>query len=328
MKTGNKGFIILLVLSVLWVAGASYWYACKIRNNCAQSPSSISEKASNYKSEVKSDLPERMEMTAKREVSARVEPLYPGFHVEDGRGLNISSDYNLRFLINSDSLIVPKELNESLEELADYLNRNQGIKMVITGYYRKDENSPALAFKRSRAFKELMNEKFKVDSFQLQSSFEECINCKIDEEEGSVYDALEYAFVGSPIPENSSAWKDLAGELKSSRAVYFRLNSILMNSDPELHQFFTDLKNYTDYDSVSRVIIRGYSDSTGPEYYNQLLSLKRAEDVAEYLKRNYNFDESKFEVKGMGESNPIGDNTTEAGRAKNRRVNVYLKTNP
>ncbi|PKL17294.1 MAG: OmpA family protein [Spirochaetae bacterium HGW-Spirochaetae-5] len=73
------------------------------------------------------------------------------------------------------------------------------------------------------------------------------------------------------------------------------------------------------------IIVEGHTDSRGEKSYNQSLSEKRAMRVSDYLKSKSGHD--KFSYKGYGQSNPLGDNSTEQGRAKNRRVEIIIKTN-
>ncbi len=70
-----------------------------------------------------------------------------------------------------------------------------------------------------------------------------------------------------------------------------------------------------------RTAVEGYTDSIGTEVYNQALSQRRAESVANYLIK-HDVSSSRLEAKGFGESNPIADNSTEDGRALNRRVEL------
>ena len=69
--------------------------------------------------------------------------------------------------------------------------------------------------------------------------------------------------------------------------------------------------------------IAGHTDSTGPDSYNQSLSERRANSVAAYL-RSRNVNSQRLITLGMGESRPIADNSTESGRAANRRVEITL----
>jgi OOP family OmpA-OmpF porin len=68
----------------------------------------------------------------------------------------------------------------------------------------------------------------------------------------------------------------------------------------------------------------GHTDSTGPESYNLGLSERRAESAAEYL-IGAGVDESRISTSGMGESEPIADNSTREGRARNRRVEIQTR---
>lgn len=70
--------------------------------------------------------------------------------------------------------------------------------------------------------------------------------------------------------------------------------------------------------------IVGYTDSTGPDAYNMKLSIRRAQAVADYLAR-VGVDRNNMTIEGRGETNPVADNGTEAGRAKNRRVEITTK---
>jgi len=72
-----------------------------------------------------------------------------------------------------------------------------------------------------------------------------------------------------------------------------------------------------------RVRIEGYTDSTGPEDYNQGLSERRANSVRQYLVE-HGIAEAQLTSAGFGESNPIATNDTREGRALNRRVELQV----
>ncbi|MFW2367969.1 MAG: OmpA family protein [Desulforhopalus sp.] len=69
-----------------------------------------------------------------------------------------------------------------------------------------------------------------------------------------------------------------------------------------------------------KVTVEGHTDSTGPEAYNQTLSEKRAQAVADYLVNNAGVNVGNLKVVGYGELKPAYSNDTKEGRAKNRRV--------
>jgi OOP family OmpA-OmpF porin len=70
--------------------------------------------------------------------------------------------------------------------------------------------------------------------------------------------------------------------------------------------------------------IVGHTDSTGPEAYNQGLSERRAEAAATYLVEQ-GVPASRITTSGMGESQPVADNSTREGRAMNRRVEIQTR---
>ena len=82
------------------------------------------------------------------------------------------------------------------------------------------------------------------------------------------------------------------------------------------------LKKYPD----QKVIVRGHTDSTGSESANRMVSEKRANKVREYLVAYQNLNPSLVSSEGVGPSQPVASNATEAGRALNRRVEIAVLT--
>ena len=74
--------------------------------------------------------------------------------------------------------------------------------------------------------------------------------------------------------------------------------------------------------SSARYTIVGHTDSTASNEYNQELSERRARAVASYL-ISKGVSSSQLSVLGLGETRPIASNSTEEGKAQNRRVEIY-----
>ncbi len=72
------------------------------------------------------------------------------------------------------------------------------------------------------------------------------------------------------------------------------------------------------------ILVTGHTDSTGPEAYNDGLSMRRAEAVVSYLKSIG--VEANLIAEGKGETDPAADNSTKEGRAENRRVVIDIDT--
>ena len=69
------------------------------------------------------------------------------------------------------------------------------------------------------------------------------------------------------------------------------------------------------------IVAVGHTDSVGTDAYNQKLSIRRAEAVKKHLV-SQGIDAKRIYVEGKGESQPVADNKTAEGRAKNRRVQI------
>ncbi len=71
------------------------------------------------------------------------------------------------------------------------------------------------------------------------------------------------------------------------------------------------------------IIAVGHTDSVGSDAYNQKLSVKRSEAVKAYLVSK-GIEKNRVYTEGKGEKQPVADNKTSAGRAKNRRVEIEV----
>ncbi|MWK59431.1 OmpA family protein, partial [Pseudomonas otitidis] len=75
--------------------------------------------------------------------------------------------------------------------------------------------------------------------------------------------------------------------------------------------------------SMVSVKVVGHTDSVGADGYNQRLSERRARSAADYL-ISQGVPSGKVTTEGFGESQPVADNGTDAGRAQNRRVEIHV----
>ncbi len=77
----------------------------------------------------------------------------------------------------------------------------------------------------------------------------------------------------------------------------------------------------------SELIIEGHTDSHGGDESNQALSQKRAESVQQYMINAMRIPTYRLIATGYGETRPVASNETEAGRARNRRIDIVIKPN-
>ncbi|MDX8393099.1 MAG: OmpA family protein [Mariprofundales bacterium] len=103
------------------------------------------------------------------------------------------------------------------------------------------------------------------------------------------------------------------------KGVYFETASAVLtaNSQTKLNDAVTTLKENPNL----RVEVAAHTDSRGRDSYNKHLSEQRAASVRQYLV-DHGVNANNVTAKGYGESDPVADNNTEDGRAKNRRVEL------
>ncbi|CAM3588044.1 OmpA family protein [Pontibacter korlensis] len=90
----------------------------------------------------------------------------------------------------------------------------------------------------------------------------------------------------------------------------------------EIAQLAETLKKYPD----TNILIEGHTDNTGTRQINQPLSERRAQSVANYL-ASMGVDRSRMTTTGYADDQPVADNSTEAGRRQNRRVEIAIYAN-
>ena len=90
----------------------------------------------------------------------------------------------------------------------------------------------------------------------------------------------------------------------------------------EIQKMAEVLKKYPD----TNVLVEGHTDASGSDAINNPLSQRRAQAVANYTV-SQGVDASRITTQGYGSSQPIADNTTEAGKQANRRVEIAIFAN-
>ncbi|WP_237704268.1 OmpA family protein [Idiomarina sp. A28L] len=84
------------------------------------------------------------------------------------------------------------------------------------------------------------------------------------------------------------------------------------------------LATFLDKYPETKVEIEGHTDNVGTRADNLRLSQQRAENAVDYLVREHGIDRDRLSATGYGESRPVADNSTEAGKQANRRINAVI----
>jgi outer membrane protein OmpA-like peptidoglycan-associated protein len=125
----------------------------------------------------------------------------------------------------------------------------------------------------------------------------------------------------SPPPAEIHAEKTERGLIFTLGAVLFATNA--SNLNPTAEESIHELSEYLKENPGRKVMVEGYTDSTGKSSYNHTLSLHRAKAVGDALVDS-GISSGRIEIKGYGDDFPVSTNKTASGRQKNRRVEVVI----
>jgi outer membrane protein OmpA-like peptidoglycan-associated protein len=103
--------------------------------------------------------------------------------------------------------------------------------------------------------------------------------------------------------------------------VYFKREEAGLTDDDKAN--LNNVVRFLNNNPGLNVIVEGHTSTPGGAEFNQTLSEKRAQEAVDYI-ASQGIDKNRMQAVGMGEKFPIGDNTTEEGKAKSRRVVVKI----
>ena len=132
--------------------------------------------------------------------------------------------------------------------------------------------------------------------------------------------ALEKATQGTNVQVSRTADNQL--KLNVPNDISFDTNSYAIK--PQLRNVLDPFAASLAGDPSALVTVVGHTDSTGSPAVNNPLSVERAQSVRDYLVA-HGVPATRIQTYGRGENEPVASNATEAGRAQNRRVEIFLR---
>ncbi len=157
----------------------------------------------------------------------------------------------------------------------------------------------------------------KISAFVLlSSSIAACANSKKD------IPAPQAPVAALPAP------KPAPQIVETPRGPSLTLSNVLFDFDesslrPEAQGTIEKAAEYLDANPQRTALIEGHTDHTGPDEYNRGLSLSRSESIKDALVQ-LGIDENRITTNGLGESQPIADNSDNEGRQANRRSEIIF----
>jgi OOP family OmpA-OmpF porin len=246
-----------------------------------------------------------------------------------GSGIEYQTNDNLKFLKNSSTLIVPvsDSVTIGIEKLKSFLVTNPKQKVTITGYATSDETNTTtfenLGLARANDVKNYFVSKgFNTSNFDTKGEIVDDWKIKADTLLGPVeykFEALDTTTVAN------DEWSALKDKINGDPLVlYFNTNKASYNLTSIEKQKVADIVKYTGQVKDAEVLVVGHSDNVGNRESNVVLGQKRAEFSKNYLAKQ-GVDAARITTESKGPDEPIGDNTTAEGKAKNRRTIITIK---
>lgn len=215
--------------------------------------------------------------------------------------------------------------NKQVLQTRDELNKNIQLDGFTTVLTVKFDVIPYKKYHLKIAIGDASDEAFDSGVFMQAKSFS-----SISDSSGKFYGNLKKYDHKTPnidsifgIKSNvDSIPSSIIGEEYEITDLFFDIDSYGINN--ESRKALDRLGVYLKKNTNLKCVLYGYTDNTGSAKTNQELSEKRALSVKDYL-MSIGIDESRITYYGNGIKNPKSDNLTEAGRARNRRVEIILE---
>jgi OOP family OmpA-OmpF porin len=112
--------------------------------------------------------------------------------------------------------------------------------------------------------------------------------------------------------------------IPESLVTYFAFDKSDFNSNEETDKYFVESNKYLNQNAQTKLNIAGHTDAIGSDEYNQALGFRRAQSLQHYFESK-GILSNKIIIESKGEKEPVADNNTSSGRAKNRRTVITIK---
>jgi OOP family OmpA-OmpF porin len=125
----------------------------------------------------------------------------------------------------------------------------------------------------------------------------------------------------APAPRPAAPAAPVSEKVTFAADAFFDVNKAVLK--PEAKAKLDDLASKVSSINLEVIIAVGHTDSDGSDKANERLSLRRADAVKEYL-GSKGIEKGRIYSEGKGEKQPVADNRTKEGKAKNRRVEIEV----
>jgi len=128
------------------------------------------------------------------------------------------------------------------------------------------------------------------------------------------------------LKEQERRHRDVREEVYLGKVLVLIYRANAVQADKRYHPLLLELTDVlkTPLRNNYRIVLKGYSDSSGDAEDNMRLSRKRAENLRKLLIKKYYMKEERITAEGYGAADPVASNETAEGRKQNRRVEIHI----
>jgi outer membrane protein OmpA-like peptidoglycan-associated protein len=251
-----------------------------------------------------------------------------GFSLTDTNGdFNIKINDNFNFKTSSFSILEPLsgKVTDEVTRLKDYLSANPLKTVDIIGYYRGDETNdsafPNLGIARANAVKNyLVSQGVSSKQMNTKGQLNDDINA---DDANTLFGPLQFGMLTSADDAKDEALEAACEDIRINPIVlYFNTGQAQINLTSEQRNKIATISRCVDKLGL-KVQVVGHTDNTGKASSNMALGQGRADFAKDYLVKNGILG-ANIEATSKGQTQPIADNNTEAGRKENRRTVITI----
>jgi len=226
-------------------------------------------------------------------------------------------------------------INEGLAKLDNALKDNQKLSSE-----QEDLKKSIQDYKTKLADAETQNKKLNVDNESLKKSIEE-LNKSVEDYKTRFAqlenESLRYKMQSQELERNNQIIEKAsnlflpseAEVIRSGDLIIIRLVNIVFPSnkatlEPQYYNLFAKVQKAIQLFSNGTTVIEGHTDGQGDFQKNLDLSQLRANAIFQYLMSSMGAEANRITAVGLGGTKPIANNSSEEGRAKNRRIEIVI----
>ena len=247
----------------------------------------------------------------------------------DGSNFDIGVEDNLNFERDNSKFMRPLSdpLSEYFSKVVTYMNGNPDKSLMLTGLYGADEENnsllPNIGLARAQEVKRMLmdmgikEDQLMTDAEEISLGFFQDNNLT-----GGVDFSISVKEAGEERSEDTG-YEDSSFDINKPIILYFETSQKKFDLSDEDDQIIADLVNYVNNNAGTQLTVIGHTDNDGSEKTNMEFGLKRARVVRDYLLKQ-GLTRKQVVRSSKGASEPIATNSTEEGKAKNRRVEIKI----